>query len=254
MQIMLSPAKTMTGTSKIKAPGSTQPRFMKEASEIALHMTQFTVSELSRILKISPKLAAECYRCYQEFHSEEMPPLPAILAYVGVVFKNMNPKDFTDEDFRYAQEHLCFTSGCYGLLRPLDLIKPYRMEFNVKLPELGDGNMYTFWKERLTATLIADVKKNDGTLIYLASMDIQPYFHWKEVEQSVRVILPEFKIWKNGKEKTIVIYAKMCRGQMSRYIIKNRITDPEDLKSFCWEGFTYNDRLSEGDHWVFTQE
>lgn len=254
MQIMLSPAKTMTGTTKIHVPESTMPRFMKEASEIALHMTQFSVSELARILKISPKLAAECYHRYQEFHSDDTASLPAILAYIGVVFKNMNPKDFTAEDFIYAQRHLCFTSGCYGLLRPLDLIKPYRMEFDVKLPELGDGNMYPFWRDRLTDILIADTKTNDGILVYLASMDIQPYFHWKKVEQSVRVIMPEFKIWRDGKEKTIVIYAKMCRGQMSRYIIKNRITDVEDLKSFRWEGFCYNDRLSEGDNWVFTQE
>lgn len=254
MQIMLSPAKTMTGISKIKVPESTIPRFQKEASEIALHMTQFPVSELARILKISPKLAAECYHRYQEFHSGDVPSLSAILAYTGVVFKNISPKDFTKDDFLFAQDHLLFTSGCYGLLRPLDLIKPYRMEFDVKLPELGHGNMYAFWRDLLTDTLISDVKKHDNVLIYLASMDIQPYFRWKEVVQSIRVITPEFKIWKNGKEKTIVIYAKMCRGQMSRYIIKNRISEPEDLKAFNWEGFSYNERLSEGDHWVFTQE
>ena len=145
MLILLSPAKTMTGTSKIKAPQGTTPRFQQEANEIALHMTQFPIDELSRILKLSPKLAAECYRRYQDFHAEDNQPLQAILAYTGVVFKNISPKDFTEEDFLFSQEHMRFVSGCYGLLRPLDLIKPYRMEFDVKIPELGDGNMYAFW-------------------------------------------------------------------------------------------------------------
>ena len=217
MLILLSPAKTMTGTSKIKAPQGTTPRFQQEANEIALNMTQFPIDELSRILKLSPK-------------------------------------DFTEEDFLFSQEHMRFVSGCYGLLRPLDLIKPYRMEFDVKIPELGDGNMYTFWKDRQTNTLIHDVRQGDGILLNLACLDIQPSFQWKEVERSVRIITPEFKIWKNGKAETIVIYAKMCRGQMSSYLIKNRISDPEALKAFTWEGFSYKESMSEGDNWVFLQE
>jgi len=244
----------MTGTSKIKAPQGTTPRFQQEANEIALHMTQFPIDELSHILKLSPKLAAECYRRYQDFHAEDKQPLQAILAYTGVVFKNISPKDFTEEDFLFSQEHMRFVSGCYGLLRPLDLIKPYRMEFDVKIPELGDGNMYTFWKDRQTNTLIHDVRQGDRILLNLASLDIQPSFQWKEVERSVRIITPEFKIWKNGKAETIVIYAKMCRGQMSRYLIKNRISDPEALKTFAWEGFSYKESMSEGDNWVFLQE
>ena len=108
-------------------------------------------------------------------------------AYTGVVFKNISPKDFTEEDFLFSQEHMRFVSGCYGLLRPLDLIKPYRMEFDVKIPELGDGNMYAFWKDRQTNILIHDVRQGDGILLNLASLDIQPSFQWKEVERSVRI-------------------------------------------------------------------
>ena len=193
MLILLSPAKTMTGTSKIKAPQGTTPRFQQEANEIALHMTQFPIDELSRILKLSPKLAAECYRRYQDFHAEDNQPLQAILAYTGVVFKNINPKDFTEADFRFAQDHLRLVSICYGLLRPLDLIKPYRMEYDVKLPELGEGNMYIYWRARQTEPLIEEVKADDNLLINLGSMDLQPSFDWKKVEQSVRVITPDFK-------------------------------------------------------------
>lgn len=253
MHILLSPAKTMTGTSKIKAPAGTMPRFNREAVEIALDMAQFPTEELRRILKLSPKLTAESYNRYQEFHSEHIKPLQAILAYTGVVFKNMQPKDFSEADFLFAQAHVRFVSICYGLLRPLDLIKPYRMEYDVKLPELGDGNMYNFWRPKQTDVLINEVKEDDNLLINLASMDIQPAFDWKQVQQSVRIITPEFKVWKKGKADTIVIYAKMARGQMTRFIIKNKITNPEELKGFSWEGFQYREEMSSPDNWVFLQ-
>ena len=129
MHIILSPAKTMAGTSKIKAPAGTTPRFNQEAIEIALHMAQYPAEELGRMLKLSPKLMMESYHRFQNFHSAEEEPLQALLAYTGVVFKNINPKDFTEADFRFAQDHLRLISICYGLLRPLDLIKPYRMEY-----------------------------------------------------------------------------------------------------------------------------
>lgn len=243
----------MIGTSKIKAPAGTLPRFKQEAKEIAIQMAQLDVEKLKKMLKLSPKLAIECFNRYQEFLSEDIAPLQALLSYTGVVFKHINPKDFTRDDFLFANQLLRFVSGCYGLLRPLDLIKPYRMEFELKLPDLCDGNIYSFWRDRQTATLINDVRSGDGILIDLASKDVQPAFHWKEVEQSVRIITPEFKVWKSGKAETVVIYAKMCRGQMSRFIIKNRITNPDELKAFRWEGFNYDESLSEGDNMVFIQ-
>ena len=173
MHIILSPAKTMAGTSKIKAPAGTTPRFNQEAIEIALHMAQYPAEELGRMLKLSPKLMMESYHRFQNFHSAEEEPLQALLAYTGVVFKNINPKDFTEADFRFAQDHLRLVSICYGLLRPLDLIKPYRMEYDVKLPELGEGNMYIYWRARQTEPLIEEVKADDNLLINLGSMDLQ---------------------------------------------------------------------------------
>ena len=230
MHIILSPAKTMAGTSKIKAPAGTTPRFNQEAIEIALHMAQYPAEELGRMLKLSPKLMMESYHRFQNFHSAEEEPLQALLAYTGVV------------------------SICYGLLRPLDLIKPYRMEYDVKLPELGEGNMYIYWRARQTEPLIEEVKADDNLLINLGSMDLQPSFDWKKVEQSVRVITPDFKVWKNGKAETIVIYAKMARGQMTRYIVKNRITNPDALKDFTWEGFRYREDISSENNWIFLQD
>lgn len=254
MLILLSSAKTMSGSSATKAAAATIPHFTREAQEIILQMTQYSSNELGKLLKVSPKLALENQNRFQQFHSEDCIPLQAILAYTGVVYKHINSKTFSDADFLFAQEHFRFVSACYGLLRPLDEIKPYRIEYDIKLPELGDGNMYIYWRDKQTQSLIDNIKDCGGLLINLASMDIQPSFHWKKVEEATRIITPEFKIWKNGVTTTIVIYTKMARGQMSRFIIDNRITDPELLKDFSWEGFRYNEKLSEGDRWVFMQD
>ena len=123
MLILLSCAKTMSDVSKVKVPFITLPRFQKEASEVALRMSQ-----LERLLRVNSKIAVENYKRYQAFHAEDTRELPALLAYTGIVFKRLNPKDFSEADFRYAQDHLRLTSFCYGLLRPLDAIRPYRLE------------------------------------------------------------------------------------------------------------------------------
>jgi cytoplasmic iron level regulating protein YaaA (DUF328/UPF0246 family) len=243
----------MTGASNVKAPPATTPRFIKEAKEIALYMIQFPAEELSRVLKINPGLAAGNYLRFQHFHSGDTPSLQALLAYTGVVFKNINPTDFSPGDFLFAQDSLRIASFCYGLLRPLDMIKPYRMEGDMKIPELGDGNLYAYWRDRQTDTLIHDVKQAGNTLVNLAAMDIQPAFRWQKAAEETRIITPGFKVWKGNKAQTIVIYAKMARGQMVRYIIKNRINNPEELKNFSWEGFGYNEELSGRDNWVFLQ-
>jgi cytoplasmic iron level regulating protein YaaA (DUF328/UPF0246 family) len=253
MITIISSAKTMAGASNVKALPATTPRFIQEAKEIALHMTQFPAEELSRLLKINPTLAAANYLRFRHFHSDESPSLQALLAYTGVVFKNINPADFSPEDFVFAQDSLRIASFCYGLLRPLDRIKPYRMEGEVKIPELGDGNLYTYWRDRQTDTLIQDVKQAGNILINLAAADIQSAFRWKKAAEETRIITPDFKVWKGNKAQTIVIYAKMARGQMVRHILKNRINDPEALKNFTWEGFRYNEELSGKDNWVFLQ-
>lgn len=136
MLVLLSCAKTMSDVSKVKVPLTTVPRFQKEASEIALQMSQFAVGDLERLLRVNAKIAVENYKRYQAFHAEETPELPALFSYTGIVFKRLNPKDFSASELEYAQEHLRLTSFCYGLLRPLDVIRPYRLEGDVVLPEL----------------------------------------------------------------------------------------------------------------------
>lgn len=252
MLILLSCAKTMSDASKQKTPFITTPRFRKEAAAIALQMSQLSVQELERLLRVNAKIAVENYKRYQQFHAEGVRELPALLAYTGIVFKRLNPKDFSADDFEYAQEHLRLTSFCYGLLRPLDAIRLYRLEGDAVLPELGNRTLFAYWRERLTDVFIDDIKRAGGVLCNLASDEMRGLFDWKRVESEVRVVTPEFHVWKNGKLATVVVYTKMSRGEMARYILKNRIESPEELKRFVWEGFEYNERLSSERELVFT--
>lgn len=252
MMIYISCAKTMTAQSKLQVPFTTQPYFIDEARQNVMDISQFSMEELGRLLKINSKLAAENYFRYHNFFSSEDKGLPAILSYTGIVFKRLAVKDFSDDDFRYAQEHLLITSFLYGLLRPLDVIKNYRLEGDVRLPERGNISMFDYWKPLLTDFFIAEIKKQGSVLINLASNEMKELFDWKRVCREVRVITPDFQVYKNGKLSTVVIYAKMCRGEMTRFILKSRIENPEQIKSFEWEGFCYNENESSGDHWVFT--
>ncbi len=252
MLILLSCAKTMSATSRVKVPFTTLPRFQQEASEIAVQMSQFSVDELERLLRVNAKIGVENYKRYQVFHADRSPLLAAVLAYTGIVFKRLNPSAFSEEEQRYAQDHLRLTSFCYGLLRPYDMIRLYRLEGDVMLPEFGNQTMFAYWKSRLTDVFIEDIQKAGGVLCNLASDEMRGLFDWKRVEREVRIVTPEFHVWKNGKLATIVVYTKMSRGEMANYILKNKIQKPEDLKGFTWEGFEFNESLSDERRFVFT--
>lgn len=255
MLIFISCAKTMTTQTKtsIEIPTSI-PLFEKEAEQHALEIGNLSVEELGKLLHINQKLASENKLRYQEFFSETNQALPAILAYTGMVFKRLNAFDFTSDDFYYAQDHLLITSFLYGLLRPMDLIKNYRLEGTVKLNSNNGESMFNFWKGILTDYFIDAIKKQGGILINLASEEMKNLVDWKKVTKETNVITPEFYTLKDGKLKAVTVYAKMCRGEMTRFIIKNQIENPENLKSFKWEGFSFNQERSSDNHFVFILE
>lgn len=252
MLTFISCAKTMASRCSLKVPEVTVPHFETEAVQNALEMSQIPAIELEKLLKVNAKIAAENRIRFHGFCSEDNQPMPAIGAYTGAVFKRVLPKDFTADDFRYAQNHLRITSFLYGLLRPLDGIKPYRLEGDVRLPEKGGLSMFNYWKPLLTDYFIEEIKRRGGVLVNLASGEMKELFDWKRVEKEARVITPDFQVWKDGQLKTIVIYAKMCRGEMVRYIIKNRIERPDDLRGFSWEGFAFDEKRSTDSHLLFT--
>ena len=135
---------------------------------------------------------------------------------------------------------------------PLDVIRSYRLEGDVVLPELGNQTMFAYWQSRLTDVFIEDIKKAGGILCNLASDEMKSLFDWKRAEKEVHVITPEFQVWKNGKLPSIVLYIKMSRGEMTRFILTNRTENPEDLESFSWDGFEFNESLSNEKKFVFT--
>jgi UPF0246 protein BF3795 len=177
----------------------------------------------------------------------------ALFAYNGSVFKTMQTDTIPVADLGYIQDHLRIVSVLYGLLRPLDLIKAYRLAYTLKLKGLNLKNLYEYWLPKLTAPLIGDVKRSGGILINLASLDVWGAFDEKELRAQVRVITPEFQEWRNGKYETIRTYAKQARGAMTRYILLHRLETPEEIIRFEWEGFQFNKEISDTERYIFTR-
>lgn len=241
MQILISCAKTMASVASAATPaampGTTEPRFAGEADLLAARLGALPVGELARELRVGERLAAENRQRYLRFHDAEA--LPAITAYAGVVFRHIAPGTFAPNDFRYAQRHLHITSFLYGLLRPLDAIRPYRLEGAVR--PLDDGRtLFDFWRDRLTDPLIESVLSDDGVLVNLASDEMKRLFDWRRVCREVRVVTPAFRLRDGERLRTVVVYTKMCRGAMTRHLLLHRIGDPEALYRFEWEGFRFD--------------
>ena len=247
MQIILASAKIMNDKLKsIPDISLSLPRFHKEADDFARDMAQYSVETIADMLGCSRQIAAQNRLRYMNFFGDT-PKLPAILAYHGQAYKHLKADTLNVDDLNYSQEKLWITSFLYGLLRPLDAILPYRMEGNVELPS-GDGqNMFGFWKSRLTDVLIDSVKADGGILVHLATEEYQHLFDWHRVLKEVRVVQPFFYVRKGSELKIQAVWAKTCRGAMTRFIIENCIDKPEDLCAFGYEGFTYEPKLGEAD-------
>lgn len=238
MQILISCAKTMATTDTGIVPALSQPLFADVADRLAAQLAALSTEELGRMLRVNARLAAENRRRFLAFH--DAPRQAALAAYTGIVFKRIDPQTFSDADFAWAQEHLNITSFLYGLLRPLDAIRPYRLEGDAVLPATGEQSLFEFWQERLTDVLLERIRQDDGVLVNLASGEMKRLFDWPRVVREVRVITPEFRIREGGRFKTVVVYTKMCRGEMTRRILRERIADPEALHDFGWEGFRFD--------------
>ena len=253
MLIILSPAKTMDMKTLGDTDPCTWPLFQQDADLLVGKMQQYGVEELQKLLKVSKSLAEENYNRYQKFDQADTPMKQALFAYNGSVFKTMQTDTIPVADLGYIQDHLRIVSVLYGLLRPLDLIKAYRLAYTLKLKGLNLKNLYEYWLPKLTAPLIGDVKRSGGILINLASLDVWGAFDEKELRAQVRVITPEFQEWRNGKYETIRTYAKQARGAMTRYILLHRFETPEEIIRFEWEGFQFNKEISDTERYIFTR-
>lgn len=247
MQIILSSAKIMKTRTTATAPLSSQAAFRQEAGLFAQEMGLWEEEDIARELHCNLEIARENKRRFARFPYDGE-GLPALLAYHGQAYKYLKADTFSAGDFRFAQQHLFIPSFLYGLLRPLDLILPYRMEGNVKLEATDNQTFFAYWRPRLTQMLIDAVQADDGILVHLTTGEFEHVFDWKRVKREVRVVQPLFYVDDGRRLKTIVVHAKSCRGAMTRHIILNRLSRPEDMNDFELNGFKHNARFGDADH------
>ncbi len=241
MLILISPAKTFAKQVKCthRLP-ATVPVFVTEARQLVASSLELSSQTLKKELLLTAKTLPEAQRNLATFFDEDTPEEQALLNYSGMVYKKLGAGSLTEEDWRYAVDHLRMTSFVYGLLRPTDLIRPYRMEGTARLPMLEGERVFDFWRDRLTKPFIEAIQATGGKLLYLASDEMRGLFHWEEVERSVEVITPTFLTrQRDGSLRQTVIYTKMARGEMAREVLRQRITQPEELHRLTPAGFLY---------------
>ncbi|MED5491876.1 MAG: peroxide stress protein YaaA [Pseudomonadota bacterium] len=255
MLMVISPAKTLDYDTPPVIDKSTQPRFVEHSVELIEVLREKSPQDIAKLMSLSDKLASLNVARYGSWERESTPQnaKQALLAFKGDVYTGLNAEDFSSDDFAFAQQHLRMLSGLYGLLRPLDLMQPYRLEMGTKLTNPRGKDLYTFWGERISQWLNEDLEaQGDQVLLNLAS---QEYFGAVKLKAlNARVIDTVFKDQKNGQYKIISFYAKKARGLMARYVIKERLQDPEGLKDFNLDGYRFDAASSSENQLVFLRD
>ncbi len=254
MLSVISPAQSLDFETPATTPVHTQPDYLDQSRELIEILRDYSPQQLSELMGISDKLAALNAARFGEWRTPFTADnaKPAVQAFQGDVYVGLAAETFSDDDNAFAQAHLRILSGLYGLLRPLDLIQPYRLEMGTKLPNPAGKDLYAFWKETLTRALDDAVAQSGSpVLVNLASNE---YFKAIDARKlQARVVTPVFKDDKNGKLKIISFYAKKARGLMAAWMVRERLDDPEGLKDFNVAGYAYSPAMSEGDTLVFTR-
>ena len=253
MIALLSPAKTLDET-PIDGISHTQTRHQTHSRKLVRQLKKMSAGDLQELMGISEKLAdlnRQRYRTFRTTFTEENSK-PAVLMFKGDVYLGLEAESFTGEDLDFAQNSLRILSGLYGLLRPLDLMQPYRLEMGTSLSNGDYNNLYEFWGNRITRTINQDLAETGSdTVINLAS---QEYFRSVQPEKlKGRLITVHFKEDRDGKLKVISFNAKKARGRMAHLIVKERITDPEELKTLVVDDYLFREDLSTEGDWVFVK-
>ncbi|HEN8801213.1 peroxide stress protein YaaA [Pseudomonas sp. CM25] len=255
MLTVISPAKTLDYDTKPVTERFTLPQYLDDSQELIQQLRDLSPAQISELMHLSDKLAGLNAARFGSWTPDFTPAnaKQALLAFKGDVYTGLDAESLGEDDFSYAQDHLRMLSGLYGLLRPLDLMQPYRLEMGTKLANARGKDLYAFWGTRISEWLNqALAEQGDDVLLNLASNE---YFSAvKRSALNARVINVDFKDWKNGQYKIISFYAKKARGMMSRFVIQQRISDPEQLKRFDVQGYYYSAEQSKADHLVFLRD
>lgn len=252
MLILISPAKTLDYQSPLATTRYTQPELLEYSQQLIGVARQLSAPQIGKLMGISDKLADLNATRFHDWHPEFTPKnaRQAILAFKGDVYTGLQAETFDEADFDFAQQHLRMLSGLYGVLRPLDLMQPYRLEMGIKLENARGKDLYQFWGETITDTLNQALKaQGDDVVINLASDE---YFRSVKTKRlQGQIIKPVFLDEKNGQFKVISFYAKKARGLMSRYIIEKRLTQPDQLTRFDSDGYFFDADASDKGEMVF---
>lgn len=252
MKIVVSPAKSLDFETKLPTRKYTQPEFLKQSEVIQETLKQKSPAELKDLMSISDKLADLNWERNQDWKTPftNKNARPAVYAFNGDVYTGLDAYTIPNTKLNKLQDTLRILSGLYGILKPLDLMQPYRLEMGTKLQIGENKNLYDFWKECVTAALNAELK-DDELFLNLASKE---YFDAVDTKAlKVPVITPDFKDYKDGKLRMVSFFAKKARGMMVRYILDKNIRSLSGVKGFDYDGYSFDAKLSKGNTLVFTR-
>ncbi|QDH77815.1 peroxide stress protein YaaA [Echinicola soli] len=250
MIALISPAKTLD-MSTTDIPLATQPDFKTDIKALVSIMKKKSAGDIKQLMKVSDNIAQLNEERYHNFHKDftSKNSKQALLAFKGDVYRSMAVDDYSEEDLAFAQDHLRILSGLYGLLKPMDLIQPYRLEMGISLENKKGKNLYEYWGTKISKAIN---KAAEGQpVINLASQEYAKSVDKKALKSPM--IQVNFKEHRDGKYKIIGIFAKQARGMMADHIIKHKITDPEQLKLFNREGYEFSEPQSKENEWIFVR-
>ena len=237
MKILISPAKSLDFENNVETSISSKPIFADQASKINNTIKNLSVPDLSSLMSISPKLSELNWSRNQDFQKIDSKEKEAIFAFNGDVYDGIDVNTINTSNHEKLQNSLRILSGLYGILKPFDKIKAYRLEMGTKISINGSKNLYEFWKQNVTKSLLEEIN-DDDLIINLASNE-----YFSVIDKSLiknPIITPQFKDFKNGKLKIISFYAKKARGLMTRFLIDNDIKTLSDIESFSSSGYSYS--------------
>jgi cytoplasmic iron level regulating protein YaaA (DUF328/UPF0246 family) len=247
MIVVISPSKSIDFNGRAGCGGATVPRFEAEADALIERLSVFRTDEIAEKEKVSIRLALSSYEFIQTYFMASTVRKEAVFAFSGNVYDKLGVATLAAGSLAFLQDHLCIFSALYGLLRPLDRIKPYRLDMGSRLLP----NLYACWKDKVTATLSGLLKADDYLLVNLASAEYFKMLDLSSLPGRTRIITPVFQQEKNGKLTTNSLYAKQARGLMLRFIAEHKLSDPASLQAFDAEGYFFMPQLSDATHWYF---
>ncbi len=254
MIVILSPSKTLNIDIASPTEIFSQPEFWEDADVLAEKLRKYSPAGLQKLMKINPGIAELNATRFLNWRPGFNPEIskPAILQFKGEVYNGLKAETLSASDLEFSQHHIRILSGMYGVLRPLDLIQPYRLEIGTPLKVKRKKNLYHFWGSKPTIHINKLLEEtNQRFIINLASDE---YFKALDTKNlNAEIIKPVFKDYKNGSYKFITVYGKKARGMITKFIITNRLKNVDEIKLFDEDGYFYNDQLSKGNEWVFTR-